>query len=107
MSLHLLYSTTFPPHAFLMGGGGSSQPSPAQQIAAAPVPAAAPPVTAAAAEVVQAQQDLRRQALKKRGFSKTILAGDTGGWMPQTNLTPSPTNPKTPPSAPGARTLGG
>ena len=81
----------------------------AQQIDNTPAPVASPPVTSTSAEVVQAQQDLRRQALKKRGFSQTIFAGDTGGWMPQNSSTPSPTNPK-PPAAgasAGAHTLGG
>lgn len=72
------------------------------------VPAAVPPVTPTSADVVQAQQDLRRQSLKKRGFDKTVFAGNTGGWMPQNNPNPSPTNPKTPTSAigTGAKTLG-
>ena len=64
------------PHAKAFGGGGSMG---AQQIANTPAPVASPPVTSTSAEVVQAQQDLRRQALKKRGFSQTIFAGDTGG----------------------------
>ena len=98
----------WPPHAFRFGGGGSG----ASQVAATPVPVASPPVTTSNAEVVQAQQDLRRQALKKRGFTSTIKAGDTGGWM-NTDANPSPGNTKgydsfirgaTP--GPGAKTLG-
>ena len=59
---------------------------------AAPAPAS-PPVSTSSAEVTQAEQDLRRQNSKKKGFGRaTILAGDTGGYMP-TNPNPSPTNP--------------
>jgi hypothetical protein len=56
---------------------------------AAATPAVAPavaPMSAAAAEVQQSAQDLRRQSLKKRGFTSTIFAGDNGGWL----STPSP-----------------
>lgn len=77
------------------GGGGSTTPPPA--IAQAPAPIATPPVTSTNAEVVQAQNDLRRQSLRKRGFSKTIFAGDTGGWSavaPKIN-TPSGVNTAT------------
>ena len=96
----------FPPNSRRFGGGGNTG---AASVAAAPVPAATPPVTSSSAEVVQSQQDLRRQSLRKRGFTSTILAGDTGGFQSQ-NSTPSPTNPKgVPPD--GARssskTLGG
>lgn len=70
-----------------------------------PVPAAAAPATAGAAEVIQAQQDVRRQALKKKGFSKTVFAGDSGGWF-GSNTTPGPTNPKGGVSAPGGAKLG-
>lgn len=102
----------FPPASRYFGGGGVtvvSQPTAAsQQIANAPAPATAAPATATSAEVVQAQQDARRQSLKKRGFSRTVFAGDTGGWFPG-NTTPSPTNPKQASgggSGPGAKTLG-
>lgn len=92
--------TVWPPHAFAfnIGGGkfwnsfgsptydpirqslfGSNKPAP---VTPAAVPQPAAPISAASAEVVQAQQDLRRQALKKRGFLQTNKAGDTGGWMP-------------------------
>lgn len=93
----------WPPNAFRFGGGSTGQ---AQNIAQTPVPATAAPATASSAEVMQAQQDQRRQALKKRGFSKTIYAGDTGGWSANSN--PSPTNPKVPnvSGGMGARTLG-
>ena len=92
------------PHAKRYGGGGGDG---AQQIASAPIPTASPPVTETSPEVVQAQQDLRRQALKKKGFSQTIFAGDDGGWMPQNNPNPSPTNPKVPSATGGSKTLGG
>ena len=62
------------------GGGAPAQaPLPA-------VPAASPPVTADSAEVIQSQQDLLRQNLKKRGFSSTIFGGDTGGWIGQQTM---------------------
>ena len=70
----------FPKHAFLFGGGGTTAAPVTPPITAVPVPPAAPPVTSTNAEVVQTQQDARRQALKKRGFSKAIYAGETGGW---------------------------
>lgn len=103
-----LSQTFWPPNAFRFGGGGSGNDA-AQQVAATSVPVAAPPVTPSSAEVVQAQQDMRRQALKKRGFSKTVMAGDTGGWF-ASNTTASPVNPKGVAGAsagPGAKTLGG
>lgn len=59
-----------------MSSGGNT-PSPITQ---APAPGVTPPVTTTNAEVVQAQNDLRRLSLRKRGFAKTTLAGDTGGW---------------------------
>ncbi len=79
----------WPPNAFRYGGGGSTAANAVKQ---APAPAVAPPVTATNSEVIQAQNDMRRQSLRKRGFSKTVFAGDTGGWHPTSN-TPSPTNP--------------
>ena len=81
----------FPDHAFRYLSGGS-----APSVAATPVPAAVPPVTSSSAEVVQSQQDLRRQNLRKRGFASTTLAGDTGGFFPSVE-TPSPTNIQNPP----------
>ena len=78
-------------------------------VASTPIPATSPPVTPSSADVVQAQQDLRRQALKKKGFAQTYKAGDTGGYYPG-NLTASPTNKGTnfasPAPSPGAKTLG-
>lgn len=87
------------------GGGGSTTPPPA--IASAPAPMATPPVTTTNAEVIQAQNDLRRQSLRKRGFSKTtIFAGDTGGWTPQSNV-PGPVTPRVnTPAVGGATKLG-
>ena len=73
-----------------MGGGGA----PAQQIAQAPVPTPAPPVTATAAEVIQAEQDLAQQNLIKKSVKKTIMAGDTGGFVPGAS------NPANAPAAP-------
>lgn len=94
--------TFWPPNAFRFGGGGSTNAS--SPISQAPAPAAIPPVTSTNAEVVQAQNDLRRQSLRKRGFSKTILAGDTGGWTPSN--VPNPNAPKVGAGAPGATKLG-
>jgi|GEM_PF-1749237 hypothetical protein len=87
--------SSFPKHAlrYFSGGGGATN------VAATPVPAATPPVTENSAEVVQSQQDLRRQNLRKRGFASTVLAGDTGGpggFFPSVE-TPSPTNVQNPP----------
>ncbi len=86
------------------GGGGNQG---AQQIANAPAAAAVPPVTSTSADVVQAQQDMRRQSLRKRGFvASTMFAGDTNGWNPPSS--PTGQSPKiTPPTGGGATTLGG
>ncbi len=94
----------FPPSSRYFGGGGKTQaappmvipsapiaPPPAPAINAAPTPVAAPPATATSTEVVQAQNDVRRQALKRRGFSKTVFAGDTGGWASHAPGTPQST----------------
>lgn len=62
-----------------MGGGGGGQ---AQMIASAPVPTPAPPVTQNNAAVQQADQDTAAQNLISKSVKKTILAGDTGGYMP-------------------------
>lgn len=83
------------------GGGGQTG---AQQVAAAPVPGVTPPVTSTNAEVVQVQNDLRRQSLRKRGFAKTILAGETGGWAP--SATPNPSTPKPTANPPSFGKLG-
>lgn len=71
------------------------QPSnPAAQIAAAPVPTPAPPVTASSAEVIAVEQDTARQMLGKKSVKQTILAGDTGGFMPGgSNAAGSPASP--------------
>lgn len=88
-----LFAPVWPPHAFRFGGGG---PTGAQQVAAAATPAAAAPASMSSPDVVQAQQDLRRQALQKRGFTKTIFAQDTGGWHPLNTQAPSPGKPALP-----------
>lgn len=86
------------------GSGGTTTPA---AIAQAPAPLATPPVTTTNSEVVQAQNDLRRQSLRKKGFGRsTIFAGDTGGWSPQSNI-PGPTSPKITPGAGSAAKLGG
>jgi hypothetical protein len=77
----MIYSPTgnpfWPRHAHLFklggGGGGSSKSQ--------PVVAATPPVTASAAEVIQAGQQQRRDAAKRKGLQRTLLAGETGGYM--------------------------
>ncbi len=66
---------------FHKGGGG---PSPAQQIASAPTPLPAPPVTSSDPSVIQAEHDLAQGNLLKKSVKKTMLAGDTGGYNPQT-----------------------
>lgn len=102
-----------PPNARRNGGGGRvSQVVPSAPAAAAPAALPAPPTPAAAptatnAEVIQARNDLRRQALKRRGYAKTIFAGDNSGWH-GTGVVPSPNNPTVAPSGGGgAQTLGG
>lgn len=72
--------------------------SPAAPLA---TPTPATPATAATAEVVQAEQDVRRQALKKKGFAATYLAGDDGGYFPG-NGTPSPAGQSNNPKLGGA-----
>ena len=59
-------------------GGGSG----AQQIASAPVPTPAPPVTSQDPAVTQAEHDFAQSNLLKKSVKRTILAGDTGGYMP-------------------------
>ena len=53
--------------------------------AAAAQAAATPQVSsmnAANAESLNAEQDVRRNALRNMGFLKTTYAGETGGWKP-------------------------
>lgn len=81
----MIYSPTgnpfWPRHAHVFkiggGGGGSKTQTPTTQ----PVVAAAPPVTASSAEVIQAGQQQRKDAAKRKGLRKTLLAGETGGYM--------------------------
>lgn len=103
----------YPPHARRFGGGGKTQVMPQTVVPSAPAPtveppappaitqqptpAPSPPATASAPEVIQAQQDLRRDALKRKGFSQTYKAGDTGGYFGNTQMKPTPQK----------RTLGG
>jgi hypothetical protein len=63
-----------------MGGGpgGSMQ----TQIAGAPVPTPAPPVTSNNQAVQQAEQSQAQSNLLKKSVKNTILAGDTGGYLP-------------------------
>jgi hypothetical protein len=101
----------FPPASRFFGGGGRTQqqqavvpsapaapvvaPPAAPAIVNQPAPAVAPPATATSAEVLAAQQDKRREALKRKGFSKTVFAGDSGGWNPSKQSAPTgPANTK-------------
>jgi hypothetical protein len=69
----------FPPHGYrYMGGGGSS----AQAIQSAPVPTPAAPATMTDKSVVQAEHDFAQRNMLKKSVKSTILAGDTGGYMP-------------------------
>lgn len=94
--IRLSRSGYFPPGARFFGGGGRTAAAPAPliipsapvepvapapTIANAPITPVAPPATATSAEVIQAQQDQRRDALKKKGFAGTVKAGDTKGWQ--------------------------
>lgn len=63
--------------AFKLGGGGGGSSS----AKTPPVIAATPPVTASAAEVMQAGQQQRKDAAKRKGMARTLLAGETGGYM--------------------------
>ncbi len=60
------------------GGGGGS--APAQAIDSAPIPTPAPPVTPNNQAVLMAEHDMAAQNLLKKSISKTIMAGDTGGY---------------------------
>ncbi len=59
----------FPRHNHVFKGGGTPSAPPA------PVP----PVTQASAEVAQASLQAKRDAAKRKGYSSTLLAGETGG----------------------------
>lgn len=61
---------------YKMGGGGGQQ-----QIQASP-----PPATAQSVEVQDAQRDARKQAAKRKGMTSTVLAGETGGYKPQSAM---------------------
>lgn len=41
-----------------------------------------PPPSQNMDSVSQAQEDARRKAARQNGLSKTLLAGETGGWRP-------------------------
>ena len=66
------------PASIFTGGKQSSGPT-AQP---APVPTPTAPVTPSNAAVINIQQGLRREALRKKGISSTVYAGATGGWFP-------------------------
>lgn len=68
----------FPIERFHRSGGSSSQ---AQQIQSAPVPLPAPPVTQNNRAVLQAEHDYAMQQAGNKSVKKTILAGDTGGYV--------------------------
>ena len=57
------------------GGGGETTAVPA-------VTPATPPVSPDAHAVVDVQQNLVRQQLRRKSLSSTIYAGATGGWTP-------------------------
>lgn len=66
------------------GGGGSSQAAqPVQQT----ITATPPPPTSQSVEVQMAQRDAAKQAAKRKGMNRTILAGETGGYQPTTGQT--------------------
>lgn len=69
-----------PKHALRFKGGGSNPAAAA--VAAAPTPTPAPPVTSDSPAVIAAEQDEAKENLIKKSVKKTILAGDTGGYMP-------------------------
>lgn len=62
---------------FHKGGGGGQQ-----QAAGSTVVSSPPPPTTQSVEVQMAQRDAAKQAAKKRGMNKTVLAGETGGYQP-------------------------
>jgi outer membrane biosynthesis protein TonB len=48
-----------------------------------PAPPPAPPPTATSADVAQSEEQARRDAQRKKGLRKTVLAGETGGYGAQ------------------------
>lgn len=72
--------------------GGSSA---AQQIQSAPVPLPAPPVTPNNQASLQAEHDFALAQQAKNSIRKTIIAGDSGGYKPNTQAgAAGPTTPK-------------
>jgi hypothetical protein len=78
-------------------GGGTAAAVPA-------VTPATPPVSPDASAVVDVQQNLIRQQLRRKSLSSTIYAGATGGWTP---TIPSGTTGATAPSVSGGPTKTG
>lgn len=93
--------------SLLLGGAGylagkaiqkATQSSPGTASVPETVPGAVPPSSPNSAEVTAAQQDYLRQAYLKKSIRRTTVAGETGGFSPNTN----PLKPGTPMPA-GAR----
>ena len=66
---------------------GPTAPPPPAYVNTTPTaaPAASPPVTERTSEVEAAARQTRQDAAKRKGLSKTLLAGDTGGFKPGAN----------------------
>jgi hypothetical protein len=50
-------------------------------------------VTTTSQDVIQAQQDVLQQEMLKKSIRKTIYAGDTGGFKPNTGMAPGIAGP--------------
>ena len=68
---------------FYKGGGGSS--------GSTTVTSTPPPPTQQSVEVQMAQRDAAKQAAKRRGLNKTVLAGETGGYKSPTVMSSAAT----------------
>jgi hypothetical protein len=65
----------------------ASQPVEMPAIAVpAPAPPPPPPPSTSSADQQEAGTEARRQAQQRRGIKSTILAGETGGYKPKTQI---------------------
>jgi hypothetical protein len=58
----------------------------AKPVSTPAVPAVFAPSSPAQAEVIQAGDDIRKAALRKKGMDKMTFAGETGGFSPTVGL---------------------
>ena len=69
-------------HAFAHKGGGQA----AAQNVTNTIQSTPPPPTAQSVEIQMEKRDAAKQAAKRKGINKTILAGETGAAAPGTIL---------------------